>query len=78
MKKMGKMKTYKIKCSECENKFEANADDFVMTRNVRWQTLYPMIKCPYCKSYLYKNFGFMGIKTIWELPYWEFEVVDEV
>ena len=78
MEKVGKIKKLKGRCPECENKFIATSNDFVMTRNVRWQTLYPMIKCPYCKSYLYKNFGFMGIKTIWELPYWEFEVVDEV
>lgn len=78
MKKISKMKTYKIKCLECENKFEANADDFVMTRNVKWQTLCPMIKCPYCKSYLYKTVDFTGIITVWELPYWEFEVVNEV
>lgn len=78
MEKVGKIKKLKGCCPECENKFIATSNDFVMTRNVRWQTLYPMIKCPYCKSYLYKSFSFMGIKTIWELPYWKFEVVDEV
>ena len=74
MQKVGKLKTLKGKCPNCENRFIATADDFIMTKNTKWETLCPMIKCPYCHTYLYKSFGFF-CETIWEEPYWGFEVV---
>lgn len=76
MKKVGKPKILKGRCSNCENKFVATADDFIMTQNIRWKTLTPMICCPYCKTYLYKSVGFF-FGTIWEEPYWDFKIVKE-
>lgn len=74
MTKVGKVKTLKGKCPVCENRFKVTADDFIMTKNNKWNTLSSMICCPYCKTYLYKEFGFFG-ETIWSEPYWSFEVV---
>lgn len=74
MQKVGKPKQLKGKCPNCENKFIATADDFFMTKNRIWRSLTPMIKCPYCKTYLYKTMGFFG-GIIWGKPTWEFEVV---
>lgn len=76
MQKIGKVKTLKGKCPNCENKFAATADDFIMTQNIRWGTLCPMIRCPYCHTYLYKSVGFF-FGTIWEEPYWDFKVIKE-
>lgn len=76
MQKVGKLKTLKGKCPNCENKFIASADDFFMTQNTTWGTLHPMIRCPYCKTHLRKSFGFFG-GAIWEEAYWEFKIVKE-
>lgn len=76
MQKVGKQKQLKGRCSNCENKFIATAADFFMTQNVRWKTLHPMIRCPYCQAYLYKSSGFIG-GVIWEEPSWEFKIVKE-
>lgn len=76
MQKVGKVKSLKGKCPNCENKFIATADDFIMTENVRWGTLLQMIRCPHCKTYLYKSVGFL-FGTIWEEPCWKFEIVKE-
>ena len=77
MQKVGKLKTLKGKCPNCENKFIATADDFIMTKNTRWGTLSPMIRCPYCKDYLYKSVSFF-FGAIWEEPYWDFKIVKEI
>ena len=74
MQKIGKPKTLKGKCPNCGNKFIATVDDFIMTKNIRWGTLCPMVQCPYCKTYLYKSYGFF-FGTIWEEPYWGFKTV---
>ena len=76
MQKVGKLQVLKGKCPNCENKFIATADDFIMTRNIRWGTLCPMIKCPYCHAYLYKSTGFF-FGVIWEEPSWDFKIVKE-
>lgn len=76
MQKVGKLKKLKGKCPNCKNKFIADADDFIMTQNIKWGILSPMIRCPYCKTYLYKSFGFF-CETIWEEPYWDFKIVKE-
>lgn len=76
MQKVGKPKQLKGKCPSCGNKFIATADDFFMTKNSIWRNLTPMIKCPYCKTFLYKAMGFFG-GIIWERPDWGFEVVKE-
>lgn len=76
MQKVGKSKQLKGKCPNCGNKFIATADDFFITKNSIWGNLIPMIKCPYCKTYLYKAMGFFG-GIIWERPDWGFEVVEE-
>ena len=76
MQKIGKLQTLKGKCPNCENKFIATADDFIMTQNVRWGTLHPMIRCPYCHTYLYKSVGFF-LETIWEAPSWDFKIVKD-
>lgn len=76
MQKVGKQKQLKGKCPNCENKFIAIADDFIMTKNAKFGTLCPMIRCPYCKTYLYKSCGFF-CETIWEEPSWDFKVVSE-
>ena len=76
MQKVGKLKTLKVKCPNCENKFIATADDFIMTQNRTWGTLSPMIRCPYCHTYLFKSFGFF--LTIWQEPYWDFKVIEEI
>lgn len=75
MQKVGKPKTLKGKCPNCENRFIATADDFIMTKTVLG-ILCPMIKCPYCKTYLYKTTGFF-CETIWEEPNWDFKIVKE-
>ena len=72
MQKVGKLKKLKGKCPVCENKFIATADDFFMTQNVRWGTFDQLIRCPYCKTYLYKVFG-----RIWSEPYWDFKIIKE-
>ena len=77
MEKVGKIKKLKGVCPECENKFIATSSDFVMTRNVRWGTLDPMVQCPYCKTFLYKKSGAFG-RVIWCEPYWGFEIVREM
>lgn len=64
MQKVGKLKILKGKCPNCENRFIATADDFIMTKNAKWGELCPMVKCPYCKTYLYKSVGFF-FGTIW-------------
>ena len=46
MQKIGKLKQLKGKCPNCENKFIATADDFIMTENVQYKTLLPMVQCP--------------------------------
>lgn len=76
MQKVGKPKQLKGKCPNCGNKFIATADDFFITKNRIWRSLTPMIKCPYCKTFLYKAMGFF-CGTIWEEPSWDFEVVKE-
>ena len=76
MQKIGKVKILKGKCSNCGNKFITTSDDFFMTKNIRWGTLSPMIRCPYCRICLYKSFKFFG-RTIWEEPYWDFKIVKE-
>lgn len=76
MQKVGKLKTLKGKCPNCENKFIVTADDFIITKAAKWETLCPMIRCPYCNIYLYKSFGFF-FGTIWEEPYWDFNIVKE-
>ena len=73
MQKIGKLKQLKGKCPNCENKFIATADDFIMTENVQYTTLLPMVQCPYCKTYLDISCGFFG-ETIWEEPYWDFKI----
>jgi hypothetical protein len=45
MQKVGKPKNLKGKCPNCENKFIATADDFIMTKNIRWGTLCPIQNC---------------------------------
>ncbi len=64
MQKVGKPKILKGKCPNCENKFIATADNF-------------MIRCPYCHTYLRKTTGFF-CETIWEEPSWGFKIVKEV
>ena len=76
MQKVGKVKQLKGKCPNCENRFIATADDFIMTQNTKWGILCPMIRCPYCYTYLYKSSGFF-CETIWEEPHWDFKVVKE-
>lgn len=73
MTKIGKVKTLKGKCPVCENRFKVTADDFIITKNIKRGSLSPMIHCPWCKTWLYKEFGFFG-ETIWNEPYWEFKV----
>ena len=73
MQKIGKLKKLKGKCPNCENKFIATADDFIMTENVQYKTLLSMVQCPYCETYLYKSCGFFG-ETIWEVPHWDFKI----
>ena len=75
MQKVGKPKALKGKCPNCENRFIATADDFIMTQTIRG-IFCPMIKCPYCKTYLYKTTGFF-CETIWEESNWNFKVVKE-
>ncbi len=55
MQKVGKLKILKGKCPNCENKFIATADDFIMTQNRLYGTLSSMVRCPYCHDYLYKT-----------------------
>lgn len=76
MEKVNKAKKLKGKCPNCENKFIAEPSDFFMTENSVWGDLSPMIRCPYCKTYLWKSFGFFG-RAIWEEPSWTFKVVKE-
>ena len=67
------LKKLKGKCPNCENKFVVTAKDFIMTQNTKWETLCPMIRCPYCNTYLYKTTGFF-CERIWEEPSWAFKV----
>lgn len=76
MQKVGKVKQLKGKCPNCENRFIATADDFIMTQHRLHGTLNPMIRCPYCHIYLYKTTGFF-LETIWEEPSWDFKIVKE-
>jgi ribosomal protein S27E len=76
MQKVGKLKTLKVKCCNCENKFIATPDDFIMTQHETRRVLEPMLRCPYCKTYLYKSYGVFG-GTIWEEPFWWFKIVEE-
>lgn len=80
MQKIGIIKQLKGKCPNCENKFIVTADDFFMTKNDVYGNLIPMIKCPWCKIYLYKyvSFGFLfGKSVIWGEPDWKFKAVKE-
>lgn len=50
MTKIGKPKEYKISCTNCSSMFLANAEDFVMTRSVKYGGLTPMIEWPLLRS----------------------------